>query len=228
MFKTATLPLHRSTLNAPITCSNCGTPMTATGVNYVCATNAAHGPSRCPTTPVEAGTLIVQIATLVLKRVMNESTVELLTADVQQATSEMLRTQEERLQQSESAIEELNALKEQILEPVEQQLATYQDVAEAIHRLNATKMGLAYESQIAQEEIDKLDFMGDTLGLTDDARDIATHLKDADPEETAKLLDIFVQEVRVGPGTAEIIYTHPLPDEQNHPKVLSDHIALPT
>ena len=226
MFKTATLPEHRNPLNTPVKCSNCGALMTLIGANYVCPNNDDPGTDRCPTTPVDAEKLTVQVATQVLTRIMNDSTVAVLTADIQQITSGSSSAQEERLQGTESVIREVDEFKERILQPVEQELATYREVAEQVHRLNSLRMGLAYESQIAQEEIDKLAFIGDTEGLEKDARDIAEHLQDAGPEETTGLLNIFVQEIRVGPGSAEIIYTHPLPDEHNHPKVASDQIPL--
>ena len=176
--------------------------------------------------PTGIGRLTVQVTTRLLKRVMNENAIAALTADVQQASSEISRTQEKRLRRSESSIEELDALKARVLQPVEQNLATYQEVAEAVHRINVAKTGLAYESQVAQEEIDKLAFIGDPDGLREDARDMAAHLEDADPEEVRELLNLFVREIRVGPKWAEVIYSNPLPDGQNRATAASDHIAL--
>ena len=226
MFKKATLPGPQNPLKAQVNCANCGTPMTATGDNYVCPVNDERGPDHCPTMPAGIGRLTIQVATRLLKRVMNDSAIAALTADVQQASSEISRTQEKRLRRSESSIEELDALKARVLQPVEQNLATYQEVAEEVHRINVAKTGLAYESQVAQEEIDKLAFIGDPDGLREDARDMAAHLEDADPEEVRGLLNPFVREIRVGPKSAEVIYSHPLPDEQNRATVASDHIAL--
>ena len=226
MFKTATLSEHQSQPNDLVHCANCGTPMAAIGVNYVCLVNAERGPHRCPTTPVNAGRLVVQVVTQVLKRVMNDSTIELLTADIQQAASEASSRHRERLQRSESSIEELDRLKEQALQTVEQNLATYREVVEVVNETNATRIGLAYESQIAQEELDKLAFISDTKGLREDAQDLVTHLEDVGAEETWNLLNIFVREIRVSPESAEIFYSHPLPDEQNHPRIASDRIAL--
>ena len=226
MFKTATLPMHRDPLNVQVICDNCDIPMTANGVNYVCPKNAEHGSASCPVRPVNAENLSVQAATQILRRVMNDSTIAVLTEDVLRAASEMSRTQEERLQNSESSIEKLNLLKQQLLQPVEQKLVTYQEVAEEIHLINASTMGLIYESQIAQEELDKISFIADPAGLEEEARNMADHLEDTDPEETKRLLNIFVREIRVSPESAEVLYTHPLPDEQNRPKIASDRIAL--
>ena len=92
----------------------------------------------------------------------------------------------------------------------EQKLATYPEVAEEINHINAIKMGLAYESQVAQEELDKLAFISNTEGLREDARDIITYFQDAEPEEIRALLNIFIREIRVGPELAEILYSHPV------------------
>ena len=226
MFETATLPEHQTPPKELVHCANCGTPMTAVGVNYVCLANAESGPDRCPTTPVNAESLVAQVVTRILKRVINDSTVELLTGDIQQMASEASSRQQEQLQCSESSIEVLNLLKEQVLQTVEQKLATYPEVAEEIDHINAIKMGLAFESQVTQEELGKLAFISNTEGLRKDAQGIVTHLEDVGSEETRELLKIFVREIRVGPESAEIFYSHPLPDEQNHPRIASDQIDL--
>lgn len=226
MFKTSTLPMHRNPLNVPVNCDRCGTPMTADGVDYVCPKKAEDGPAGCLIMPINAESLSLQAAAQLLKRVMNDSTIEVLTQDVMRMSWEMSAMQEARLKGSESSIKELNLRQQQVLQPVEQELASYEEVAEEVHRINAAKMGLIYESQIAQEELDKLAFMMDPEGLKEDARDMAAYLKDADPEETRLLLSIFVREIRVGPESAEVFYTHPLPDEKNQPKIVSDRIAL--
>ena len=226
MFKTATLPEHQSPPNGLVHCANCGTAMTAIGVNYVCLVNAKRGPDRCPTKPVNAERLVAQAVTQLLKRVINDSTIALLTGDIQQTASEASSRQQERLQCSESSIEELDRLKEQVLRTAEQKLATYPEGTEEINHINAIKTGLAHESRIAREELDKLAFISNTEGLREDARDIANHLEDVGPEETRELLNIFVREIRVGPESAEVFYSHPLPDEQNHPRITSDRIAL--
>ena len=226
MFKTPTLQMHRNLLNVPVNCDGCGTPMTLKGTDYVCPTDAGHEPATCPTTPINAENLLVKVATQILNRVMNESTIATLTGDALQKFSEIARTQEERLQNSESSIEDLNLTRQQALQSVEQNLATYDEVAEEVHSTIAAKMGLTYESQIAQEELDKLAFLSDPQGLEEDVRDLVTHLEDADPQETMKLLEIFVREIRVGPESAEVFYTHPLPDEHNRPKISSDRIQL--
>ena len=226
MFKPATLADHQTPPNDPVHCANCGTPMTAIGANYVCSKNAKRGPDRCPTTPVNAESLVTQVVTQLLKRVINDSTIEMLTGDIQETASEASSRQQEQLQSSESSIEELDLLKGEVLQTVEQKLATYPEVAEEINHINAIKMGLAYESQVAQEELDKLTFISNTEGLREDARDIITHFQDAEPEEIRALLNIFIREIRVGPELAEILYSHPLPDEQNHPRIASDRIAL--
>ena len=226
MFKTSTLPEHQTPLNGPARCSNCGTPMKVVGDNYVCPANTKGGPDRCPTTPVNTGSLVRQVATQILKRIMTDDTIALLTKDVQQTASEKSSMQQQRLQDAEASIKDLGRLKEQVLQPVEQKLATYPEVAEEVNRINATRMGLVYESQIALDELEKLAFISDTEGLRKDAQDITTHLDDADLEETMKLLSIFVRDIRVGAESADVFYSHPLPDEQGHARVTSDRIPL--
>ena len=157
---------------------------------------------------------------------MTDDTATLLVADIQQTASEKSSMQQQRLQRSEYSNEVLGLLKEQVLHPVEQKLATYPEVAEEVSRINATRMGLAYESQVAQDELDKLAFISDYDVLKTDALDIIAWLDDVDPEQTKALLNIFVREIQVGPDSAEVLYSHPLPDEQGHARATSDLISF--
>ena len=226
MFKASTLPDHQNPPSGSAHCSNCGAPMGVVGDNYVCPANTKGGPDRCPTTPVNTGALMRQVATQVLKRIMTEDTIGRLTRDVQQTASEKSSMQQQRLQDAEASLKDLGRLRQKVLRPVEQKLATYHEVAEDINRINATGMGLAYESHVAQDEIEKLAFISDTEGLREDAQDITTLLDDADLEETMQLLSIFVRDIRVGAESAGVFYSHPLPDEQGHARVTSDLIPL--
>ena len=226
MFKTAALPEHRTALSDVAHCSNCGTLMTVVGDNYVCPVNIGGGPKPCSTTPVNAVRLVRQVITQLLKRVMTDSTIALLTGDIQRTALAKSGLQQQRLQKSEASIEGLNRLKKEVLHPVEQELTTYPEVAGEINRINAASMGLAYESKIAQDELDKLAFISDSEGLREDAQDIATCLDDAAPEETKELVNMFVRDIRVGPGSAEVFYSHPLPDEQGRARITSDLIPL--
>ena len=224
MFITGTPLEHRSVLSGIAHCSNCGALMTVAGTNYACPANIEGGAEHCSTTPIDAGRLVGQVVAQLVKRVMTDSTIALLTNDIQETASAKSRMQKERLQTSESSIEGLNSRKEKLLRPVEQGLAKYPDVAGEINDINATSMGLSYESKIARDEIDKLAFISDREGLREDARDIATYIDHADPEETRELVNIFIQDIHVGPRWTEIFYSHPMPDKQDRARITSDLI----
>ena len=155
--------------------------MTPVGDNYVCPTNTSPGPDRCPTTPINIRTLAHQVAITLLKRIVDETTIDLLTQDIQQIARTNSTLQQQRLHRSESSIKDLSLLLQNTLHSVEQGLAKYHEVAEEVHRLNAAKMGLAYESQIAQLELDKLAFISDPQGIREDAREITTYLDHTAP-----------------------------------------------
>ena len=226
LFKMATLSNDRAPSIHLAHCSNCGIAMTVAGGNYVCPMSLERGQDRCTTTPVNASSLVRQVAAQLLRRVMTDETVTLLTEGIQQTAAEKSNMQRQRLQNTEASIKDLGKLREQVLHPVEQELATYPEVAEEVSRINATRMGLAYESQVAQEELDKLAFISDAEGLREDAQDIITSLDDTDLEQEQALLSIFVQEIRVGLESAEIVYSRALPDEQGHARVTSDVVPL--
>ena len=80
----ATIPEHQTSLHELAHCSVCGTSMTLIGDNYVCPVNAERASDRCYNTSVNAGTLVHAVTTQLLKRVMTDDTVIMLTEDIQQ------------------------------------------------------------------------------------------------------------------------------------------------
>ena len=226
MSKPATPPVYHTHLDSLTHCANCQASMTPVEDDYVCPTNTSPGPASCPTTPVNIETFAHLVATTLLNRIVDETTIDLVAQDVQEIARNNSALQRQRLHRSESSVAELSLLLEKLLHSVEHGLTTYQQVAEEIHRTNAAKMGLAYESQIAQLELDKLAFIGDPQGIREDAREMNTYLKHIESAEIAELVNIFVRDIQVGPESAKMFYSHPLVDELVRPSVTSELIRL--
>ena len=58
------------------------------------------------------------------------------------------------------------------------------------------------------------------------ATDPRTYLDYVEPQEARELLGFFVEEILVGPNSAEIVYLLPMPDDDNRPVITRDHVPL--
>jgi hypothetical protein len=149
-----------------------------------------------------------------MKRVMTEKTLEGLVGDIKDQTRPKLELQQERLDQAETKIAALNQLRADLLKPVEQHSKAYGAVADRIARIEQASTGLAYEALVASNELDTLNFITQEDGIRETAKDPETYLGNADPRDVRELLGLLIDDIRVSPGTARIIYSDLIPGAQ--------------
>lgn len=226
MPKMAILPEHIAALSDVAKCSHCGRNMTLTGENYVCPSNEQDIPDSCPTVPVDGERLVRRVIHQSLKRVLTHSNIQSLVTDVQETLQPATVMQQERLRIAESAVERLNTRKEELLRSVDDDRRPDHDEAKELAKIEAEIAGFAYESQIARQELDKLNLIGNQAGLTQTARDPATFLDHADPQDTRDLVNMFIQDVLVGTGSVEIVYSIPVRDQDARETFVSDLLVL--
>ena len=201
-------------LNGLIHCDNCGGQMLREAEDYICRANQAETGLDCPTTPINAAHLIRRVVPKLMKRVMTEKTLEGLVGDIKDQTRPKLELQQERLDQAETKIAALNQLRADLLKPVEQHSKAYGAVADRIARIEQASTGLAYEALVASNELDTLNFITQEDGIRETAKDPETYLGDADPRDVRELLGLLIDDIRVSPGTARIIYSDLIPGAQ--------------
>ena len=214
MFEKTSVHENAPELNGRVHCGNCGSLMTREAGDYICPSNQGESGSDCPTTPVNAAHLISQVIPKMIERVMTGETIEELVVDIQEETAPKRDLQQGRMDQAESQIAELNRVRAEILEPVEQDQKAYAAVAGRIAEIDQTSTGLAYESLVARNELDALDFITREDGIRETARDPETYLEDANPQDMQELLELMIDDIRVTPSTALIIYSDLLPGNQ--------------
>ena len=201
-------------LNGLVHCDNCGGQMLREAEDYICRANQPETGLDCPTTPINAAHLIRRVVPKLMKRVMTEKTLEGLVGDIKDQTRPKLELQQERLDQAETKIAALNQLRADLLKPVEQHSKAYGAVADRIARIEQASTGLAYEALVARNEMDKLNFITQEDGIRETAKDPETYLGDADPRDVRELLGLLIDDIRVSPGTARIIYSDLIPGAQ--------------
>ena len=207
-------------------CAHCGAAMKRELYAYRCPNSVAGGAQDCPGEPVSADLLVRLVMTKLVERVTTGHTIDKAVQDIRAETAAQVREQRNKLSAAEGRIAKLNSFKLNERNRIEEQAATYMEAAEGIHEANMTAAGLAYESMIAQEELDKLEFIRDEEGIRHAATDLRTYLESPTPEYAQEMLDLLVQQVRVDHGTAEIVYSVPLSATEHPEGILKERIPL--
>ena len=225
MFKPTADQQRPVTLEGLVHCANCGSAMTRLTGEYYCPNNTGPG-QACDTPPADADHLLHLVVALLVDRVMTEETIQQAIEDVQGEAGKQSEPHRLKLEDTESAIADLNRRRGRALQEVEEKDRTYSDVSDDIDQINRTTMGLAYESLIARDELDKLEFVSDETGIRNTALDLQTYLGDSNPQGAQELLDLLIQEVRVSTTQALVTYTDPIPTREHPEGITSDRIAL--
>ena len=214
-------------LSDVIHCSCCGASMIGKKTRYVCPNNDCTRGAGCSTVSVDAERLAHQLIATLVNRVMTPSNLAEIVERIQQGASETLRTQQEKLDNTESAIEKLNSRKLNLLTNVEYGETPYVEVVGQIENIEATRAGLAYESAISREEIDKIEFVSNEQAIQSVAQDIGTYTEFADPALAKQLVGTFIADIQVGTTSSTVTYTHPIPGESNDELITSESFPLP-
>ena len=214
-------------LSDVIHCSCCGASMIGEKTRYVCPNNHCTRGAGCSTVSVDAERLAHQLIATLVNRVMTPSNRDEIVERIQQGASETLRTQQEKLDNTESAIEELNSRKLNLLTKVEYGETPYVEVVGQIENIEATRAGLAYESAISRGEIDKIEFVSNEQAIQSVAQDIGTYTEFADPALAKQLVGTFIADIQVGATSSTVTYTHPIPGASNDELITSESFPLP-
>ena len=161
-----------------------------------------------------------------VERIVTGETLQLISEKIRERTEANVHLQRERLEAAESAISRTNRRRMRVLQPVEQGNATYPDVADEMHEIEKAATGLAYESLIARDELEKLNYIRVGTGIRSTMTDLDTYLGGVNAEEVQELLDMTIQEVRVSNNAATVVYTEPIFSEEHPEGIRTDLISL--
>ena len=216
----------KPTLDGVVFCANCGSEMANSGLRYFCPNTAAIADGKCTAKPVPVQYLLNGVVNRMVLRLTTDETVQNITDTIMDITDANAHIQRQRMEQAEAAIAEANVRRTATLQPVEHGTKTYEDAAQAKGKLEQVTAGLAFESLVAKNELDKLDFIRDKEGIRDTARNPETYLGGNNDEETQELLELLVQKVVVGTGAAKIIYGVIMPSEEHPEGIHEDLLEL--
>ena len=220
------IPLSNPSLDGVVFCAECGARMNNSGEYYRCPNTADGADGKCTAKPVPVQYLLNGVVTRLVFRLTTDETVQEVTDTIMDITDANARIQRQRMEQAEASIAEANARRTAALQPVEHGAQTHKDAAEAMSKLEQVTAGLAYESLVARNELDKIDFIRDEEGIRETARNPETYLGGNNDEETQELLELLVQKVMVGAGAAKIIYEVGMPSDEHPEGVHEDLLEL--
>ena len=111
----------------------------------------------------------------------------------------------------------------------------FTEIVRSLEAAEDASAGLAYESIVAQKEIDKLEFVSDEQAIRSVAQDVGTYTEFADPELAKELVGTFIKDLRIGATSSTVTYSHPIPGEKqrridhvgNVPAALTTRITEP-
>ena len=226
MVNPTTVHKIKPSLNGMVYCANCGAAMVHTGQRYYCPNTSVDSGRNCPTKPVHADHLRYMVVNELLNRLATDDAIQSITETIKETTNANADLQRQRMEQAEAAIAEANAKRPAFLQLVEYGDKTYQDVAADIDELDRTTAGLAFESIVARNELEKIAFVSDEQGIRDAATSVDTWLGGNNPDEAQELLDLLVQKVTVGSESALIVYHVPMPAAEHPEGVTEDLVEL--
>ena len=216
----------KPSLNNMVYCANCGEAMVNTDERYYCPNAVLPSGADCPTKPVYADHLRNTVVSKLVNRMATDDNIQAVTDGIKATTAANADLQRQRMEQAEAAIADAKAKKPAYLRLVEHGEMTYQDVAADIDALDQTAAGLAFESLIARNELEKIDFIADEQGIRDTFTSMETWLNSDNANDAQELLDLMIQKVTVDSESLLIVYHVPMPSDEHPEGVTEDLVAL--
>ena len=214
----ATVKPRTLTLDGKVLCANCNSQMRNTGRRYYCPNTTVESGGRCLTRPLDVEELLRSVVTRMTRRLASEEISSDVVREIRRSTRENARIQNRIIEQAEAAIAEATARNGAFPRPGEQD--------GRITALDVDTAGLTFQIMVAQEELDKLEFIGDETGLRETLSDPETLMGANNQEDAQELLDLLISGVSVENGHATILYKHPLPAIEQPGAILAEPLTL--
>ncbi len=149
----ATVKPRTLTLDGKVLCANCNSQMRNTGRRYYCPNTTVESGGRCLTRPLDVEELLRSVVTRMTRRLASEENSSDVVREIRRSTRENAHIQHRIIEQAEAAIAEATARNGAFPRPGEQD--------GRITALDVDTAGLTFQNMVAQEELDKLEFIGD-------------------------------------------------------------------
>ena len=207
-------------LRGKVRCDNCNVLMDLASGTFSCPTPGC----RTPETPEDE--LLRAVMTILVDRVTTDETLQGVTRSIRDATAPEIREQTGRRLAARHEIATLTAGRAEDSRTGELEGRTRREEQEKVNEFARATGGLVLEETAATEELDRLNFMADSQGIRETARDLDTYLNSNDPEYVQELLDLLVEEVRLSEAGSRTVYREPFPPQGGEAAVTEDRLPL--
>ena len=130
------------------------------------------------------------------------------------------------LDETELALMDLNDRKRIMQSRAAEDPMSQEAFQEEIDQTDRQAAALAYQARISRRELDGHQFVSDEARIRENLAQVETYLDDADPADTAEMINLLIRKVTIGPDSAVITYKRPLPKEGHPEGVTSERIPL--
>ncbi len=218
----------RLTLDGMVFCANCGSQMRNTGRRYYCTNTTVESEGNCSTRPLDMDHLLHCVVARMVSRLATEEIVESVVQDIRDSARENASIQRGRMERAEAAIAEARDRMSTGTQMEEHSGNTHEPVTGEITAFDTATVGLAFQAMLARDELDKIEFVSDEVGLRETIKDPETYMGANSPEDAQELLDLLIRRVTVADGMATVLYQQAMPSGDHSRGVLEDRIPLPT
>ena len=174
---------------------------------------------------INAERLLRAIMARLVKTLNTETTANSVVNLIQEQVNAQSGSARSYLDETELALMDLNERKN-IMRRRAAEDPPAQDAFHAeIDQMDQQSAALEYQAKISRRELDSHEFVSDEDRIRENVGQVETYLE-ADPEDTAEMINLLIREIQVGQDHAVVNYKGPLPKEGHPEGVTSERVPL--
>ena len=207
-------------LSGIVKCETCGKALTAHEAKsgqftyYVCHSLLKRGQGACDTPRLNAKRFEGMIVEQIRENILTESNIRDLVRLVDEEMDGVAREQRERLETVEGELAEVRRKMDRLWHAVESTDLEINDILPRLreHKERQEKLDASAEEARAMLTERRV-VLDDVQTITAYAQDLSEFLKTSELTERRALIESFVKEIVVSPGSAVVRYTIPVPED---------------
>ena len=217
---------NRHTLAGIVKCAACGATMVNVGGEYTCPRAVTRMQEPCSTMAINVERILRAVIARLVDTLNTEDTASSVVGLIQ-GQAEMLSVQAKNyLDEAELALMELNERKQILRSRAADDPPAQEAYQWEIDQMDQPAAALAYQARISRRELDGHKFASDEERIRKNMTQVETYLDEADPADTAEMINLLVQSVTIGQDHAVVNYKGPLPKDGYPDGVTSERIPL--
>ena len=212
-----------------VRCKPCGTEMTAThdpDNRYVCPTLIESGADDCTTPPIDAEYLDRLVVTRMVENVLTGKNLQIVIKMVQEQSGDIALQHRAELETISDRLAGQDRPRRELMVAVETEKTTFAEVAGRVQELNDAKTRLEAQAIEAKKQMDIQEFVSDEARIRERVQNIDTYVRAVNKEMVQEMLRTFIREVLIGPTTATLRYTVPMPSGGPGKRAMTEEVAL--